>query len=228
MCRGFYAYRYRRRYYTTFFPSDPYPSSLGEELVAIIPTNPTRFQRWVDKTKRRLDEQYDAARPVMLMLNLSGAQPGSVPPYSMRAPLLDRTIAFTYVLDLDRNAFTVNEVMHLRLDAIPRGEGGVQWMSALSDPEHPARIASLSPTVPGPDPRYLALYEASGASQSLSLPSDVYHFAFPMCGVLMDYFFRQLRFVYSPVLDSIEQYEHFALDDLSQPDVTYRQYLTDG
>ncbi|EJD49494.1 hypothetical protein AURDEDRAFT_182982 [Auricularia subglabra TFB-10046 SS5] len=181
--RGLRAYRYRRRYFTKYIHTGSDLDCEGAGLVQMIPTDPVQFKKWVEKVKEELEQRYKMWQDA------------------------DVFIEHTYVIGLDRNVFTIDEVAHLPLDAIPCGQRGRDWMEAVYDPKHPARIATLSLTVLEPDPRHLSLYDTAGATGSLELPSDNQRFAFPTCGVLMDCFFRQLRFVYSNVWNNIDQYE---------------------
>lgn len=101
--RGLWSYRYRRRYWTTYNHLDSYLEGLGSELVARIPVDPDRFRRWLEALKAELDKRYALAEE-----------------FDTEPPQQNLFIEYTYVIDLDRNAFTVNNVRHARLDALPR------------------------------------------------------------------------------------------------------------
>ncbi|KZW03039.1 hypothetical protein EXIGLDRAFT_728575 [Exidia glandulosa HHB12029] len=177
--RGLWAYRWRRRYYTTYNHWDSYPSGLGSDLVAKIPSDPDEFARWLAALKKKLQARHDG---------------------ETEAPKLDLFIEWTYVIDLDRNAFTVNGNSHVQLDKLPRGEDADEWTVALNR-DHPASMELSSPIEPSAE--HIALYDAVHASESPV--STIPEFEFSTCGVLMDQFFRNFCFVYDPRVIAEEQ-----------------------
>ncbi|KDN41900.1 hypothetical protein RSAG8_07117, partial [Rhizoctonia solani AG-8 WAC10335] len=45
--RGYFAYRYKRKYYRRYLSSDAYPLWHGRRLAGTVPRNPCAFKDWV-------------------------------------------------------------------------------------------------------------------------------------------------------------------------------------
>ncbi|CAE6436342.1 unnamed protein product [Rhizoctonia solani] len=140
---GFFAYRHKstftpnqdisptklssllEKYYRQYLYSDAYPlkPGMGQHLVDTIPRNPTAFKAWIAERIRMLKtvQRFDASDP-------SGGperRPDSVKPddagytvtYTNQWTFIGER--WSYVIDLDNLALTINGVHHWRLDHLP-------------------------------------------------------------------------------------------------------------
>ncbi|EUC54785.1 CHD5 domain protein, putative [Rhizoctonia solani AG-3 Rhs1AP] len=109
--RGYMAYRYKGKYYRQFIRGDAYPEFHGCSLMQSIPRKPALLEKWITKLsnvlldKKALDEffeweEYDVCT------NSSWT-------------LADSYFEWTYVIDLDNRAFTVNGALHFKFDNLP-------------------------------------------------------------------------------------------------------------
>ncbi|KAG9080520.1 hypothetical protein FS749_007988 [Ceratobasidium sp. UAMH 11750] len=142
---GYIAYRYKRRYYATFIPRRAFPDILGDWFAAKIPRNQDERHTWVKRLIREIylevawrreqnipdDEELEAT------YTTDPAGGKEFVPFHNGRPLLFREIIdgnkyklhpgekgeeeWTYVIDLDSRAFTINALMHFRLDCMPPG-----------------------------------------------------------------------------------------------------------
>ncbi|KZW03037.1 hypothetical protein EXIGLDRAFT_744231 [Exidia glandulosa HHB12029] len=173
MARGLWAYRWQNIYYTTYNHSDSDPSGLGSDLVAKIPTDAAEFAQWVTALQNELVHRSDG---------------------ETTAPEPRGLFAWIYIIDLDRNVFTINDNTHIRLDKIPRSQDRSGWTVA-SNRSHPSNVDLPSSIAPSAE--YLALYDAIQASLSSTITPPT-HFAFGTCAVLMEQLFHNFCFVYNP------------------------------
>ncbi|KAJ6037347.1 hypothetical protein N7540_001626 [Penicillium herquei] len=134
--RGLDIVRYRGRYYARYHQFDSYYESLGKNVVASIPTDPEKYQKWLEKMRgfyARLEKQLD--KDVYEIRD--GEKPNkedfmdleSIPTEIPR--LNDIFIEYIYVIDLDREVLTMNHSIHWKLDNIPREDD--QWLKAIKN-----------------------------------------------------------------------------------------------
>ncbi|KII85707.1 hypothetical protein PLICRDRAFT_45062 [Plicaturopsis crispa FD-325 SS-3] len=108
--RGFKSYRHKGRYFVRYNHFDSYPSGLGVQVLATIPTgDPQAFQAWLERTRAQLDTDYK---------ELEGTEDGE---YFVRdkQPVNDLFIEWIYEIDLDRLVFLVDTEPVFRLDNMP-------------------------------------------------------------------------------------------------------------
>ena len=135
MCtRGFKAWRFRKRYYFLANRWDSYPQGLGQDIVATIPGNPKGYQTWLEE-QRKLAAGWEAEWNDYLTVN-PDEEVKQVATEMMAenhptwfAPLNDFWIEWVYVIDLDREIFSVNNGAHFKLDEARH----IDWMGALAD-----------------------------------------------------------------------------------------------
>ena len=144
--RGFRIVRYRGRYYCYYNGLDSYPESLGEEIRRQIPTDREKYTEWLIGQRRHYEDlynkfkdylsvrQYDSgeevrengrstARPQMIGDNPNNT---NLPSY-MPEDLDEHDAAWAYIVDLDREVFTINKSAHMKLFRIPKHG----WIAAI-------------------------------------------------------------------------------------------------
>ncbi|MCJ1438457.1 hypothetical protein MMC27_007847 [Xylographa pallens] len=152
--RGYYAYRFRGRYYILYRHYDSYPEGLGAWIVQSIPQDSEKYQQWLKaqrtkftKWEQVLDERILSisntrlqqlpfsnatardervhAEPSLSMLLDDRLQAELLPCF--RVPKRDHLIEYTYVIDLDREVFTMDNSIHFVLNKIPQDV----WIKSL-------------------------------------------------------------------------------------------------
>ena len=134
--RGYKAWRFRKRYYVQYNHWDSYPSGLGTNIAAEIPSDRDKYQAWLKSQREELETReaawldYLALDPLQVASQEFHAPPSTfgeeVP--SFRIPLNDLYIEWVYILDLDREIFSVNNGAHFKLEQIPH----IAWIEALA------------------------------------------------------------------------------------------------
>ncbi|CUA71967.1 hypothetical protein RSOLAG22IIIB_09983 [Rhizoctonia solani] len=123
--RGYFAYRYKKKYYRQYLPCDAYPSHYGQQLANAVPRDPIAFKDWVAAKTKMLDN----IKPSEKEVSISHEQSDS-PGYRLCADLsftfISGIIEWTYVIDLDNLIFTVNGLTHFKLDNMPPNEPGLE------------------------------------------------------------------------------------------------------
>ncbi|KAG8742865.1 hypothetical protein FRC10_000844 [Ceratobasidium sp. 414] len=139
---GYVAYLYKGRYYATSIHSDAFPDYLGDWFAAKVPRDEAERESWMKTLIGQIeqeiawrhahdigdDEELEADYPI----NKAEASEWIV--FHEGRELLFREIVdgtkwklfpgrgdeeWTYVIDLDSRAFTINTLMHFRLDNMP-------------------------------------------------------------------------------------------------------------
>ncbi|KAL5480245.1 hypothetical protein ACEPAI_1515 [Sanghuangporus weigelae] len=121
-----YAYRYQNTYMIYIDHHDGYPSGRGTSLVLSIPTEPNEFDTWLGEARElnvRIVEK--------LKHTDSSDKLGCYRRPSNEAPVNDVNIRWVYMIDLDRLVFSVDGAAHFKLNSIPRGEDGQEWIQYL-------------------------------------------------------------------------------------------------
>ncbi|KAG8723510.1 hypothetical protein FRC09_003001 [Ceratobasidium sp. 395] len=141
--RGVKAYLYKKRYYRTYIPCSAHPDTFGAWFAEQVPRDERDRQAWITSLieqielevcwrnecgipdKKRLDLDYEwgevehgfeifyEGRP-MVFQDIKSIEDGMVPDK-------DYATEWSYVIDLDNRAFTINGLMHFRLDNMPSG-----------------------------------------------------------------------------------------------------------
>ncbi|CUA71966.1 hypothetical protein RSOLAG22IIIB_09982 [Rhizoctonia solani] len=123
--RGYFAYRYKKKYYRQYLPCDAYPSHYGQQLANAVPRDPIAFKDWVAAKTKMLDNIKPSEEEVVISDEHSDS-----PGYNLCADLgftfIGGSIEWTYVIDLDNLIFTVNGVTHFKLDNMPPSEPGLE------------------------------------------------------------------------------------------------------
>ena len=132
--RGFKAWRFRKRYYFQYNHHDSNPQCLGQWIVATIPRNPERYRTWLEE-QRKTAAAWEAEWNDYLTID-PGSEVKEIATEMMAenhptwfAPLNDLFIEWIYILDLDREIFSVNNGAHFKLDQVPH----IDWIGALAD-----------------------------------------------------------------------------------------------
>ena len=144
--RGFKAWRFRKRYYVQYNNYDSYPSGLGKEIASGIPPSHQEYSAWLEEQRQMVAEweaKWDAHLTVDPSTKACLKLPSNLPEFmietqpSWQVPLNDVFIEWVYILDLDREIFSVNNGAHFKLEQIPH----VDWIAALADGELGDKIA---------------------------------------------------------------------------------------
>ncbi|KAL8996706.1 MAG: hypothetical protein Q9188_006502 [Gyalolechia gomerana] len=128
--RGFKAWRFRKRYYIQYNSHDSDPSRLGKRVTDQIPKDREKYLAWL-KTERQKLEEWEATwdRSLVVRIDNELLYDGSGIYPSWITPLNGLFIEWVYILDLDREIFSVNNGAHFKLDRVPH----VHWADALAD-----------------------------------------------------------------------------------------------
>ncbi|KAG8723521.1 hypothetical protein FRC09_003012 [Ceratobasidium sp. 395] len=154
---GVKAYLYKKRYYTTYIPNSSHPHTFGDWFARQIPREEHDRLVWITSLieqiekevrwrnergipdEERLDLKYlwgkvengftvlYEGRP-MVFQEIKGIEEGMVPD--------DFDNEWSYVIDLDNRAFTINGRMHFRLDNMPPGSID-RYFWRVPNPENP-------------------------------------------------------------------------------------------
>ncbi|MCJ1473830.1 hypothetical protein MMC13_002482 [Lambiella insularis] len=160
--RGHYVYFFRGRYYIKYNHWDSYLEGLGSKCVSSIPESPEKYQEWLKALRKQLGQWEQVLEEQILCiadeklqaLSLSNASTnrellvepsletlvddrmssGIIPSYI--PPLRDLWIEYTYIFDIDREVFTIDNGAHFFLNKIPRNS----WIESLAYDVHGERL----------------------------------------------------------------------------------------
>ncbi|KAL8766572.1 MAG: hypothetical protein Q9194_006235 [Teloschistes cf. exilis] len=130
--RGYKAWRFRKRYYVHYYRYDDYPEGLGNDIAMPIPNNPQEYASWLEK-QRNMVEVWEAIWNKLLAQASPDGEETTLAPFMVRhnpscfVPLQDIHISRVYIIDLDREIFSVNNGAHFKLEQMPH----IDWMRAL-------------------------------------------------------------------------------------------------
>ncbi|KAG8765463.1 hypothetical protein FRC12_007483 [Ceratobasidium sp. 428] len=166
--RGLQAYLYKKRYYRKYISCNSHPDKFGDSFAAQIPREEhnrlvwitslieqiEREVRWrselniLDEEQLETDSDDDdpcvalyEGRPVLFQ-DITGIDEGMI-----SVDGFNEIIEWSYVVDLDNRAFTINGRMHFRLDNMPPGSLNKYFWRA-PDPHYPG--SSCIPTFAHP------------------------------------------------------------------------------
>ena len=159
--RGYRVVKFKGRYWIFYNHWDSYPDGLGDWLVQSIPADPEGYQKWL-QSQRDLFGRWDSILQTILtiqpedMYKLNSDEPqthiihatfderlqGDAPSFYQSA-FNDLFIEWVYVINLDREIFSVNNGAHFCLNQIP-----AEWSTALftDDMGHTFLLPQLVPT----------------------------------------------------------------------------------
>ena len=169
--RGLRVVRFRKRYYQFYQQFDSYPTGLGSEVAATIPTDAVKYKEWL-ATERKSAEEWEALYEAFLSVKPGNENPANLPEFMQRqvpsllAPLNDTWIKWIYIVDLDREVFSVNNGAHFKLDQVPH----IDWINSLASGGLGDQI-SLPGTIPPEAVTSLVserTFQTSNLSQKLS------------------------------------------------------------
>lgn len=136
--RGYKAWRFRKRYYYHYNRYDSYPGGLGQELADGVPSISQEYSAWLED-QRKMVAKWEAQWDEYLAVDPSSDNPLELPDHlpefmiqeqpGWMVPLNDLYIEWVYILDLDREVFSVNNGAHFKLDRISH----IDWTAALAD-----------------------------------------------------------------------------------------------
>ncbi|KAG8794093.1 hypothetical protein FRC12_000529 [Ceratobasidium sp. 428] len=144
---GYIAYLYKGRYYATSIGNDSFPGSRGNRFAVKIPRDATEREEWIQFMIEQIEQESawrlernipdeeqlgdDFTSDEFRDCWFEALHEGRLIPfreiydgsYSKLTPGKCRSHAYwTYVVDFDSRAFTINGLMHFRLDNMPPGD----------------------------------------------------------------------------------------------------------
>ena len=142
---GLRVIRFHKRYYI-FYEDMPWPTCLGKQITRGIPADAAKYQEWLAAQRKVADawevlyEDFLSVKPGNeVTANLPSFMLGELP--SFYTPLEEENIEFVYVVDLDREIFSVNNEYHFKLEQIPH----INWIDALCDESFVDQASSPDP-----------------------------------------------------------------------------------
>ncbi|KAG9081300.1 hypothetical protein FS749_007746 [Ceratobasidium sp. UAMH 11750] len=156
--RGLKAYLYKNRYYRSRITDDAYPDHFSDWFAAQIPREEEARQAWIQSLGEQIEEEvaWRHEHGIGDDDELWDAELEDEGEYGIKILYLGRPLLFqgiesnkegivsdgpyevewSYVMDLDNRAFTINGLMHFRLDNMPPGSlDSYFWVTP--DPEDP-------------------------------------------------------------------------------------------
>ncbi|KAI4114183.1 MAG: hypothetical protein LQ338_008037, partial [Usnochroma carphineum] len=138
--------KFRGRYWVFHNYYHSYLEGMGDSLVHSIPSDPERYQQWL-QSQRCLYAKWDDLLQRILCIEpdhllkiesdttlvgfLAEAfdeRLSVIPSYVAESLSWNWPVAFTYTLDLDLEVFTIDNTAHYRLDKVPKSK---DWIRAL-------------------------------------------------------------------------------------------------
>ncbi|CUA77003.1 hypothetical protein RSOLAG22IIIB_12468 [Rhizoctonia solani] len=111
--RGYTAYRYKGKYYRKYIKTAAYPKSCGLGFLWSIPRKPEALKNWKNELSKKLLKREEEA--CYESSKLDGENICTDSNWTLGAA----HIQWTYVIDLDNHVFTVNGLLHFKLDNLP-------------------------------------------------------------------------------------------------------------
>lgn len=163
--RGFKAWRFRKRHYTLYNNKDSYPDHLGMQIVQRIPSDREKYLAWLQAERKKVEEWetfWDRKMAVEPGTKVSWEDLDFENPPTSFAPLNDVLIEWVYIIDLDRELFSVNNGAHFRLDQISK----LNWPEALGEGRRGDTIALPARLPDGVMTGLVAATCAAGATEN--------------------------------------------------------------
>lgn len=132
--RGFKAWRFRKRYCALYNNQDSYADHIGMQIVQRIPSDREKYLAWL-QAERRQAEEWETCWDHKMALEPGTRTTASCEDFdilkvpSWFTPLNGVMIEWVYIIDLDRELFSVNDGAHFRLDQVSK----INWPEALGD-----------------------------------------------------------------------------------------------
>ncbi|KAI0103219.1 hypothetical protein GGR51DRAFT_561903 [Nemania sp. FL0031] len=124
--RGVTAVRFSGRYYVDVHDYDSGYSWLGARIISAIPTDPARYKEWLEKKRAKYARYQEDADNYSQVSEAAYCETsywprGRRPIFPTEFPKLSQYYAqYVYIINLDREVFTVNYGAHWKLGNIPR------------------------------------------------------------------------------------------------------------
>ncbi|KAH9019681.1 hypothetical protein EDB85DRAFT_2007637 [Lactarius pseudohatsudake] len=122
--RGYKVYRWRGWYFVYYNHWDSYPSGLGLQFLATIPTDSKSFQGWLAEMRQHFDEIIEARDKS----ELDEDDEDELNTITKEVPSNDLFIEWIYTIDLDRLVFHVDSRPLFRLDHLPNDDQFLEWI----------------------------------------------------------------------------------------------------
>ncbi|KAJ5754834.1 hypothetical protein N7533_004377 [Penicillium manginii] len=133
--RGLEIVRFRGRYYIRWHQFDSYLEGLGAKIVASIPSDPVKYQKWLESMRSMYADRESALENNVYKI-LENVEPDAslfqefeVIPSGFPVIRSEDWVEYIYIINLDQEIFTINNTIHWKLDNIPRQ--GELWRHSI-------------------------------------------------------------------------------------------------
>ena len=127
---GLWAWRFHKRYYIRCSVDESYFDKLGAFNVSKIPQNHTDYVAWLEAERQKVGElaaEWDKRLTVEIDEQPCSDLGVGIP--SWFPPIKKLWFQWVYIVDLDREVFTVNNCIHFKLEQAPH----VNWTDGAVD-----------------------------------------------------------------------------------------------
>ena len=144
---GLRVIRFQNRYYS-FIKSSPWPDCLGLEVAREIPTDAAKYQEWL-AAQRKSAEEWEVLYEDFLIVKPGNKVKTDLPDFmldrlpSSFAPPDKGLLEWIYIVDLDREIFSVTDEDHFKLEQVPH----IVWFDVIGG-DIPVDQLSLPDRVP--------------------------------------------------------------------------------
>ena len=128
---GLRVIRFHKRYYI-FLESDPWPDCLGLQIAREIPADAAKYQEWL-AAQRKSAEEWEVLYEDFLSVKPGYEVTTDLPDFMLyRLPTLfappdEGSLEWIYIMDLDREIFSVTDEDHFKLEQVPH----IAWIDAI-------------------------------------------------------------------------------------------------
>ncbi|CAE6496305.1 unnamed protein product [Rhizoctonia solani] len=134
MGAGYFAYRYKRKYYRRYLSCDAHPSGHGQRFADAIPRDLSILEEWIANRIQILENAKishdEVVHPDLPEADCSSDLDDGALGYELCKDadwtFVGLATEYTYVIDLDNLVFTVNGWAHLKLNNMPPSKPGLK------------------------------------------------------------------------------------------------------
>ena len=139
--------RFHKRYYIISAEYEPRPGSLAAVIAREIPSDAAEYQKWL-AAQRKSAEEWEVLYEEYLSVKPGNEFTTNLPsfmrrqPPSLFAPLGSNRLEGVYIVDLDREIFSVNNEHHFKLEQVPH----IEEMNAICCASFVGKVSLPDPT----------------------------------------------------------------------------------